>query len=128
MCSRVLVLVGAVCTHVCLVAWLTPCAHSLAQVTKQQWADVMGRTLQLEQLPWFSLVNTVAVLDEANHVHYTKFLDRYRVIMAGDHKWQDDVVSEVSTRLFRACSDLSQAYKLFDLDDDGVIEYAVGKP
>lgn len=50
---------------------------------------------------------------------------RYRVIMAGNQPWQEEVVQQVSLRLFRACSDLSQAYKQFDLNNDGTIEYSV---
>jgi hypothetical protein len=52
-------------------------------------------------------------------------LCRYRVIVSGRQEWQEDVVTEVSARLFRVCGNIQAAYRLFDMNDDGTIEYSV---
>ena len=50
---------------------------------------------------------------------------RFRVIMAGDQPWQEVIVSQVCQKLFSACRTLDQAFKIFDANKDGLVEYNV---
>lgn len=50
---------------------------------------------------------------------------RYKVVHVGEPLWLDEVIERVSLRLFRSCNNLEQAYKLFDINGDGKIEYEV---
>ena len=44
--------------------------------------------------------------------------------MSEEHnEWQDQIIERICEKLFQTCSNLEQAYKMFDVNRDGKIEY-----
>jgi hypothetical protein len=41
----------------------------------------------------------------------------------GDYKWVDKIMKRVNHKLFSLCGNIEEAFALFDVDDDGLIEY-----
>ena len=62
-------------------------------------------------------------MDARGRVNYSSFLDRYRVIGSFGDAWEEEVVDCISRRLFHACANLEQAFKLFDVNADGTIDF-----
>ena len=56
-------------------------------------------------------------------MNYAAFLDRYRVIATDMNHWQDEVVDAICRNLFQACANLEEAYKMFDINADGLIDF-----
>lgn len=52
------------------------CIPATPQLSRRKWGQCMASVLDLENLPWMSLANTIAVLDSDGRVHYSSFLDR----------------------------------------------------
>ena len=92
--------------------------------TRLEWQQVMLNVLGME-LPYLQLQPRLAETDPANGlINYTTFLERYRVEMRSeDMAWQGTVIETVCRKIFSSCSDLKEAFKVFDINDDGSIEY-----
>lgn len=45
--------------------------------------------------------------------------------MAGDQPWQEIVVSQVCEKLLSRCVDMEAAFRVFDTNGDGTVEYSV---
>jgi protein phosphatase len=67
------------------------------------------------------LVDTELTADGT--VNYAAFLDRYRVTASDSAVWQEEVAEQICRKLFHTCANLEEAYKLFDINTDGLIEY-----
>lgn len=96
----------------------------IGRVSKLEWADAMRTVLDLE-LPWMRLATRLADIEvDDGRINYGRFLDRYRIEMSEDHnQWQDEIIGRICEKLFETCSNLEQAYKMFDINRDGKIEY-----
>ena len=92
--------------------------------TRSEWAHTMRTVLNLE-LPYLSLQHLICDADEVNgNINYSDFLERYRFQMStGDYKWVDKIMKRVNHKLFSLCGNIEEAFALFDVDDDGLIEY-----
>jgi protein phosphatase len=92
--------------------------------TRSEWAETMRTVLNLE-LPYLSLQHLICNADaETGDINYTDFLERYRFQMStGDYAWVDKIMKRVNHKLFQICGDVEEAFALFDVDDDGLIEY-----
>jgi len=121
-------------------------------VSIEEWATGLKTVLELD-LPFASLAGRLADVEEVpgegggeeggQRICYAKFLDRYRVEMttagAAATAWQEAVIDTVCEKLFLALrrggkreekatlqsmgSSVKDAFSLFDVDQDGRIEY-----
>ena len=90
-----------------------------------EWAEVMRSVLQLD-LPFLGYQPKLAELTRDGRINYTQFLDRYRIKMrAEDAQWQDGMIQAVCRKLFQSTNarDVDGAFRHFDANDDGCIEY-----
>lgn len=92
------------------------------KVSRVEWADALKTVLKLD-LPFMRLVNDLATVDSEGRINYGKFLDRYKIDLGVGADWHLKMVEKVYQKLVVACSDVTQAYKLFDVNDDGCVEY-----
>ena len=92
--------------------------------TRSEWAETMRTVLNLD-LPYLSLQHLLcAANEETGDINYSDFLERYRFQMStGDYKWVDRIMKLVNQKLFKICGNVEEAFDLFDVDDDGLIEY-----
>eukprot|EP00947_MAST-08B_sp_MAST-8B-sp1_P003484 g3484.t1 len=91
--------------------------------SRLEWQQVMLNVLGVE-LPYLQLQPKLADTDADGKINYTEFLERYRIEMRPeDMKWQATVIETVCRRIFSTCSNLKEAFQVFDVNDDGTIEY-----
>ncbi len=94
-------------------------------VTKLMWAEGMRTVLSPLDLPYMSLAKDLVEFEEDGTVNYSKFLDRYRIEMRPeDSEWQEGMVERVCRKLFEVCSSLEEAYRMFDVNADGSVEFS----
>jgi len=91
-------------------------------VSRVEWADALKTVLKLD-LPFMRLVGDLADVGENGRINYGHFLDRYKVDVGLSTDWHDKMVEKVYEKLVVACADPREAYKLFDVNDDGTVEY-----
>ena len=94
-------------------------------VSRLEWAEVMRSVLQLD-LPFLGYQTKLAETTRDGRINYTQFLDRYRIKMrAEDARWQDGMIQAVCRKLFQSTNarDVDGAFRHFDANDDGCIEY-----
>lgn len=94
-------------------------------VSKLMWAEGMRTVLAPLDLPYMSLAKDLVEMDEEGRINYSTFLDRYRIEMRPeDSEWQTGMVERVCRKLWEVCSSLEEAYKMFDVNADGKVEFA----
>lgn len=94
------------------------------KISRIDWTEAMKTVLRMPDLPWLHLVDVLVDVEADGMINYATFLDRYRIEMREeDFSWQEAIIEKVCERLFRLCSSLEEAYKLFDINSDGRIEY-----
>ncbi len=107
--------------------------------TRLQWADALKTVLNLD-LPFLHLqtklcnlesgnvkgtASGVGTEDQRSSINYATFLERYRIQMREeDQGWMNSTIQRVCQKLFQSCSSIEDAFKYFDLNDDGSIEYS----
>ena len=120
--------------------------------TRLQWADAMKTVLNLD-LPFLHLQTKLCNMESQHSssssssssssndsgqksgsigdssgsgmINYAKFLERYRIQMREeDQGWMTSTIQRVCQKLFHSCSSIEDAFKFFDLNDDGSIEYS----
>lgn len=91
-------------------------------VSRVEWADALKTVLKLD-LPFMRLVNDLATVDDHGRINYGRFLDRYKIDVGVSADWHALMVEKVYEKLVAACADVESAYKLFDVNDDGCVEY-----
>lgn len=97
------------------------------ECSRLQWSEAMKTVLNLD-LPFLHLQQKLCTLtgrNGNNTINYAKFLERYRIQMREeDQGWMKNTIQRVCQKLFQSCSSIEDAFKYFDLNDDGSIEYA----
>mmetsp|Transcript_35609 Transcript_35609/g.61601 ORF Transcript_35609/g.61601 Transcript_35609/m.61601 type:complete len:900 (+) Transcript_35609:141-2840(+) len=94
-------------------------------VTRMEWAQGLKLVLQLD-LPFLSYQDRLAEVEDDGSINYGKFLERYRVEMAGvSADWADGVVDSICEKMFKAlgAGNVEEAFNMFDTDKSGTIEY-----
>lgn len=96
-------------------------------VPRLVWADALRSVLQLD-LPFLTYQTKLADADETTGaINYSKFLARYRIEndAIDSSGWQEAIIAKICKKLYRAmgAGDLDQAFKVFDTDASGFIEY-----
>lgn len=92
-------------------------------VSRVEWADALKTVLHLD-LPFMRLVNDLATVEPDGTINYARFLERYKIEMPKtEEQYLEAVVEKVYEKLVVLCSDLEEAYKLFDVNEDGTVEY-----
>jgi protein phosphatase len=92
------------------------------------WAEALRSVLQLD-LPFLTYQPKLADLvdESAGRINYSQFLARYRIENdAMDNSgWQESIIALICKKLYRAmgAGDMEQAFKVFDADSSGFIEY-----
>ncbi|RMX66558.1 hypothetical protein DD238_002301 [Peronospora effusa] len=92
------------------------------------WAEALRSVLQLD-LPFLTYQSKLAeLIDETSgRINYSHFLARYRIENnAMDNcGWQESIIALICKKLYRAmgAGDVQQAFKVFDTDSSGFIEY-----
>ncbi|KAL7682977.1 putative serine/threonine-protein phosphatase with EF-hands [Plasmopara halstedii] len=94
-------------------------------VSRLIWAEALRSVLQLD-LPFLTYQPKLA--DETlGRINYSRFLSRYRIENdAMDNSgWQESIIALICKKLYRAmgAGDMQQAFKVFDTDSSGFIEY-----
>ena len=94
-------------------------------ISRMKWAEGMRTVMAPLDLPWLALSRELVEFEQNGTINYTKFLNRYRIEMRPDDMaWQTALVENVCKKLFAVCSSLEDAYKLFDVNSDGTVEYS----
>ena len=91
-------------------------------VSRVEWADALKTVLKLD-LPFMRLVGDLATVGKDGRVNYGNFLDRYKVDVGVSADWHEKMVERVYEKLVVACADATEAYRMFDVNDDGTVEY-----
>lgn len=96
-------------------------------VPRLVWADALRSVLQLD-LPFLTYQPRLANMNEdTGTINYSRFLARYRIEndSVDNSGWQEAIISLVCKKLYRAmgAGDMEQAFKVFDTDASGFIEY-----
>mmetsp|Transcript_28813 Transcript_28813/g.36128 ORF Transcript_28813/g.36128 Transcript_28813/m.36128 type:complete len:885 (+) Transcript_28813:145-2799(+) len=94
-------------------------------ISRMEWAQGLKLVLQLD-LPFLSYQERLAELEPDGTINYGKFLERYRVEMAGmSSDWVENVVDSICEKMFKAmgAGDVDTAFEMFDTDQSGTIEY-----
>ncbi|CAH0493428.1 unnamed protein product [Peronospora farinosa] len=92
------------------------------------WAEALRSVLQLD-LPFLTYQSKLAELvdETSGRINYSHFLARYRIENnAMDNcGWQESIIALICKKLYRAmgAGDVQQAFKVFDTDSSGFIEY-----
>lgn len=92
------------------------------------WAEALRSVLQLD-LPFLTYQPKLAALvdETSGRINYSQFLARYRIENdAMDNSgWQESIIALICKKLYRAmgAGDMQQAFKVFDADSSGFIEY-----
>lgn len=95
------------------------------ECTRLQWA-VSLRTVLAMDLPFLHMQDKLCDLERTSgNVNYARFLERYRIQMRqADQGWMNSIIQRVCRKLFKSCSSLEEAFRIFDVNDDGSIEYS----
>ncbi|CAI5730898.1 unnamed protein product [Hyaloperonospora brassicae] len=97
-------------------------------VPRLVWAEALRSVLQID-LPFLTYQSKLAeVVDgDPGRINYSHFLARYRIENdAMDNSgWQESIIALICKKLYRAmgAGDMQQAFKVFDADLNGFIEY-----
>jgi protein phosphatase len=96
-------------------------------VSRLVWVDALKSVLQLD-LPFLLYQSKLADVDDATgRINYSQFLARYRIEndLVDASGWQETMISAICKKLYRAmgAGNLEQAFKVFDADSNGFIEY-----
>ncbi|KAE9362136.1 hypothetical protein PF008_g347 [Phytophthora fragariae] len=92
------------------------------------WAEALRSVLQLD-LPFLTYQPKLAdLVDETSgRINYSQFLARYRIENESmdNSGWQESIIALICKKLYRAmgAGDMQQAFKVFDADSNGFIEY-----
>jgi hypothetical protein len=54
-------------------------SHNRGFISIADWALGLKSVMGIPGMPWESLVDCIAGVDEKGNVHYRKFLERYRI-------------------------------------------------
>jgi Ca2+-binding EF-hand superfamily protein/diadenosine tetraphosphatase ApaH/serine/threonine PP2A family protein phosphatase len=120
---------------------LVDCKHSLlwqfsicdtektGRISRLDWSKSLRLVLELD-IPFLLYQNRLAELEPDGTINYSKFLDRYRVELAAGaveamDRWQEAVISKICEKMFVAlgAGDVNEAFRRFDVDSNGYIEY-----
>jgi Ca2+-binding EF-hand superfamily protein len=94
------------------------------ECTRLQWSEAMRTVLNLD-LPFLHMQSKLCDANQAGTINYAKFLERYRIQMREqDQGWMNNTIQRVCQKLFQSCSSIEEAFKYFDLNDDGSFEYS----
>ena len=94
------------------------------ECSRLQWSEAMRTVLNLD-LPFLHMQNKLCDANQFGTINYAKFLERYRIQMREqDQGWMTNTIQRVCQKLFQSCSSIEEAFKYFDLNDDGSIEYS----
>ena len=94
------------------------------ECSRLEWSEALKTVLNLD-LPFLHLQPNLVNQTESGRINYAKFLERYRIQMREeDQGWMNNTIQRVCQKLFQSCSSIEEAFKYFDLNDDGSIEYA----
>ncbi|OWZ06024.1 Serine/threonine-protein phosphatase [Phytophthora megakarya] len=97
-------------------------------VSRLIWAEALRSVLQLD-LPFLTYQPKLAALVDENsgRINYSQFLSRYRIEndAVDNSGWQESIIALICKKLYRAmgAGDMQQAFKVFDADSSGFIEY-----
>ncbi|RLN48703.1 hypothetical protein BBJ29_003070 [Phytophthora kernoviae] len=97
-------------------------------VSRLIWAEALRSVLQLD-LPFLTYQPKLAALVDENsgRINYSLFLARYRIEndAVDNNGWQESIIALICKKLYRAmgAGDMKQAFKVFDADSNGFIEY-----
>lgn len=96
-------------------------------VPRLVWAEALRSVLQLD-LPFLTYQPKLASLNEdTGCINYSHFLARYRIEneLVDRNGWQESIIGVICKKLYRAmgAGDMEQAFKVFDADANGFIEY-----
>eukprot|EP00946_MAST-07B_sp_MAST-7B-sp1_P001214 g1214.t1 len=100
-------------------------ADASGECTRLQWATALRTVLNID-LPFLHVQNKLCETEpDSNRLNYARFLERYRIQMRqADQGWMTSIIQRVCEKLFKSCSSLEEAFRVFDVNDDGSIEYA----
>uniref|UniRef100_H3GLM9 Serine/threonine-protein phosphatase n=1 Tax=Phytophthora ramorum TaxID=164328 RepID=H3GLM9_PHYRM len=97
-------------------------------VSRLIWAEALRSVLQLD-LPFLTYQPKLAALvdETSGRINYSQFLSRYRIENGtmDNSGWQESIIALICKKLYRAmgAGDMQQAFKVFDADSSGFIEY-----
>jgi len=98
--------------------------HGTGRVSRKELSEGLATVLRMPDLPWTTLSYDLVESEPDGSINYTLFLERYRIaVREEDSGWQDAIIQRVCRKLFSVCSDLKEAYRHFDVNSDGRIEY-----
>jgi protein phosphatase len=95
------------------------------RVSRVEWSTALQNVLGLD-LPFLSYQPQLAESEPDGLINYTKFLSRFQIVTREeDAGWQDAIIRRICEKLFSMVgADFESAYKKFDANADGQIEYA----
>ncbi|KAH9124032.1 hypothetical protein AeMF1_005128 [Aphanomyces euteiches] len=100
--------------------------ESKGTVPRLVWAEALKSILGMD-LPFLLYQTKLADIEPDNSINYSKFLSRYRIEnpAVDASGWQESIISTICKKLYRAmgAGSIEQAFKVFDTDDSGTIEY-----
>ncbi|TMW57085.1 hypothetical protein Poli38472_003010 [Pythium oligandrum] len=96
-------------------------------VSRLVWSEALRSVLQLD-LPFLTYQAKLADADDSTGmINYSRFLARYRIEneAVDQNGWQESMIGMICKKLYRAmgAGNLEQAFKIFDSDHNGFIEY-----
>ncbi len=94
------------------------------KVTRVEFAAALQHVIGLN-LPYLHFQPKLAELEIDGTINYSRFLSRYQITnREEDRSWQDAIVQRVCEKLYSLVgADLESAYKKFDIDNSGSIDY-----
>ncbi|ETW00195.1 hypothetical protein H310_07593 [Aphanomyces invadans] len=117
-----------ICDHKADLFWyFTQHEHEYkGTVPRLVWAEALKSILGID-LPFLLYQTKLADSEPDNTINYSKFLSRYRIEnpAVDASGWQESIISIICKKLYRAmgAGSIEQAFKVFDTDDNGTIEY-----
>ncbi len=98
--------------------------RATGECSRLQWAEALKTVLDLN-LPFLHMQDKLCDLEASGLVNYARFLERYRIQMrAEDQGWMGGIIQRVCQKLFKMCGTIEEAFRVFDVNDDGSIEYS----
>jgi len=96
----------------------------VGKVSKAQWNDALKNVLQLD-IAYLHYQRKLVQVENDGMINYSKFLSRFQIQMRReDEGWQDAIVRRICEKLYSMVgADLEAAYRRFDANADGTIEY-----
>ena len=100
-------------------------------ISRVQWADTMAKSLEgMEDVPFLTLQSKMCALDDNGRVLYIDFLERYKIefmsdVLAEGRTFGDQIIEDLCLKIHAAMGgcNAEQAFKLFDVDNSGEIDY-----